>query len=69
VWTSPRVTALSPIKAGLICLNAAAPQLPTLRAMEALIDIAKLLAAALGAIVAVGAVVVGTLSWLLNHPD
>jgi len=37
--------------------------------MEALIDIAKLLAAALGAIVAVGAVVVGTLSWLLNHPD
>jgi hypothetical protein len=37
--------------------------------MDAWIDIAKWLAAAIGSIVVLAALVVGTLAWFLNHPD
>jgi hypothetical protein len=37
--------------------------------MDLWIDIAKWLAAGIGSIVVLGALVVGTLSWFLNHPD
>jgi hypothetical protein len=37
--------------------------------MDTLIDIVKWLGAAVGAVVVLGTLVVGALSWLLNHPD
>ena len=37
--------------------------------MDAWVDIAKWLAVVIGAIIFVGALVVGGLAWLLNHPD
>ena len=37
--------------------------------MESWIEVAMWLAIAVGAIAAIGALIVGILSWFLNHPD
>ena len=37
--------------------------------MDSWIDIAQWLAAGIGTLAVIAALVVGTLSWLLNHPD
>jgi hypothetical protein len=53
----------------LIGLNAAAAPLPRLVCMDAWIDIARWLVAAVGTVIVVGALLAGTLAWFLNHPD
>jgi hypothetical protein len=37
--------------------------------MESWIEIVKWLGVALGALAVIGALIVGILSWFLNHPD
>jgi len=37
--------------------------------MDQWIEIAKSLTAAVGFVIAIGAIVVGVFSWFLNHPD
>ena len=53
----------------LIGLNAAAAPLPRLVCMDAWIDIARWLVAAVGTVIVIGALLAGTLAWFLNHPD
>lgn len=58
----PRRPVLIPVKAG-------APELPRVNCMDSWIEVAKWLAMAVGAVAAIGVLVVGILSWFLNHPD
>jgi hypothetical protein len=53
----------------LIGLNAAASQQARLQGMDTWIDIARWVVAAVGAIIVVGALAMGAMAWLLNHPD
>jgi hypothetical protein len=58
-----------PCRPGLIPVNAGAPRLPRVGCMDSWIEVAKWLAIAVGAVAAIGALIVGILTWFLNHPD